>query len=65
MHQKPIKQSLKLCLKSKKASVSIEYGLGLALIGIVFLTSLTDTGTAIKQYMTCIAGNNGNTPCFN
>lgn len=65
MYQKPIKHALKLCSKSKKASVSIEYGLGLALIGITLVTSLTDTGTAIKNYMSCIAGSNGNTPCFN
>ena len=64
MCQKYIKQSLKLCLKSKKATASIEYGLGLALIGVVLITSLTDTGTAIKTYMSCIAGA-GHTSCFN
>jgi Flp pilus assembly pilin Flp len=42
-------------LKSTKGVISIEYGLGMALIGIVMAVSITDTSVSMRSYMTKIA----------
>lgn len=48
-------KSLTHFVYSKSGTVAIEYGLGLAFIGIVLVQSMQTTGTATVNYMTSIA----------
>jgi Flp pilus assembly pilin Flp len=59
------KEKITLFIKSSKAVMAIEYGLGLAFIGTTFIIGMTDAGTAIKDYMICISNNTrASTSCF-
>ncbi len=46
---------LKLFYKSHQGVVSIEYGLGLVLFGIVLATSFRDTIPNVRAYMFCVS----------